>query len=85
VLSGEQGAAAAVLSHPADTLLSKVRPGSPPVVIARTHLDAQINRGAGGKGSATSKLIVLAKEAGPRGLFVCVQSLRARERKPSRT
>ncbi|GAA6004857.1 Mir1p [Rhodotorula paludigena] len=45
------GAAAAVLSQPADTLLS------------------QINKGQGGKGSATTKLIRLAKEAGPLGLF----------------
>jgi solute carrier family 25 phosphate transporter 3 len=43
--------AAAVLSHPADTLLSK------------------INQGKGGKGSAAAKLVVLAKEAGPVGLF----------------
>jgi len=45
------GVAAAVLSHPADTLLSK------------------INQGKGGKGSAVSKLAVLAREAGPVGLF----------------
>jgi len=45
------GVAAAVLSHPADTLLSR------------------INKGQGGKGSATSKLIRLAKEAGPVGIW----------------
>ncbi|GAA6002060.1 hypothetical protein JCM10207_003056 [Rhodosporidiobolus poonsookiae] len=45
------GFAAAILSQPADTLLS------------------QINKGQGGSGSAASKLIVLAKEAGPIGLF----------------
>ncbi|EPQ26252.1 uncharacterized protein PFL1_06187 [Pseudozyma flocculosa PF-1] len=45
------GVAAAVLSHPADTLLSK------------------INRGGGGSGSAMSKLIVLAKETGPVGIW----------------
>lgn len=47
-----QGAAAAVISQPGDTLLS------------------QINKGEGGPGSATSKLIRLAKEAGFSGLFV---------------
>ncbi|GAA5851532.1 hypothetical protein JCM5353_005903 [Sporobolomyces roseus] len=45
------GVVAAVLSHPADTLLS------------------QINKGEGGKGSAASKLVVLAKENGFRGMF----------------
>ncbi|GAA5842290.1 hypothetical protein JCM11251_003975 [Rhodosporidiobolus azoricus] len=45
------GFAAAILSQPADTLLS------------------QINKGQGGNGSAASKLIVLAKQAGPVGLF----------------
>ncbi|GAA5866571.1 hypothetical protein JCM3774_004017 [Rhodotorula dairenensis] len=45
------GFAAAILSQPADTLLS------------------QINKGHGGKGSAAKKLIVLAKQAGPLGLF----------------
>lgn len=45
------GVAAAVLSQPADTLLS------------------QINKGQGGKGSAAVKLVRLAKEAGPVGLF----------------
>ncbi|GAA6062716.1 hypothetical protein JCM10212_002267 [Sporobolomyces blumeae] len=45
------GFAAAILSHPADTLLS------------------QINKGKGGKGSAASKLVVLAKQAGVKGLF----------------
>ncbi|POY72655.1 hypothetical protein BMF94_4483 [Rhodotorula taiwanensis] len=45
------GFAAAILSQPADTLLS------------------QINKGHGGKGSAAKKLIVLAKQAGPIGLF----------------
>lgn len=45
------GVAAAVLSHPADTLLSK------------------INKGGGGSGSAMSKLVVLAKEAGFAGLW----------------
>ncbi|GAA5836223.1 hypothetical protein JCM9279_002233 [Rhodotorula babjevae] len=45
------GVAAAVLSQPADTLLSR------------------INKGEGGKGSATAKLIRLAKDAGPLGLF----------------
>ncbi|KAL0481777.1 mitochondrial phosphate carrier protein [Acrasis kona] len=45
------GVVAAVLSHPADTLLSK------------------INKGAGGDGSAMNKLIVLAKEAGPKGIW----------------
>ncbi|GAA5855472.1 hypothetical protein JCM8547_007846 [Rhodosporidiobolus lusitaniae] len=45
------GFAAAILSQPADTLLS------------------QINKGEGGKGSATSKLIKLARQAGPIGLF----------------
>jgi solute carrier family 25 phosphate transporter 3 len=44
------GVAAAVLSHPADTLLS------------------QINKGKG-EGSATSRLIQLARAAGPIGLF----------------
>ncbi|WFD21493.1 hypothetical protein MEQU1_000145 [Malassezia equina] len=46
------GVAAAVLSHPADTLLSK------------------INEGGGGRGSALKKLMVLAQEAGPFGLWV---------------
>ncbi|QRV92594.1 mitochondrial carrier protein [Ceratobasidium sp. AG-Ba] len=45
------GFAAAVLSHPADTLLS------------------QINKGHGPKGSMTSRLIALGKQAGFRGLF----------------
>ena len=45
------GAAAAVLSHPADTLLSK------------------INKGGGGKGGAMKKLLVLAKETGPVGIW----------------
>ncbi|WFD18386.1 hypothetical protein MCAP1_000588 [Malassezia caprae] len=45
------GVAAAVLSHPADTLLSK------------------INKGGGGHGSAIKKLWVLAKEAGPSGIW----------------
>jgi len=45
------GFAAAVLSHPADTLLS------------------QINKGHGPTGSMLHRLIVLAKEAGFRGLF----------------
>ncbi|BGP46808.1 mitochondrial phosphate carrier protein [Rhodotorula kratochvilovae] len=45
------GVAAAVLSQPADTLLSR------------------INKGQGGKGSAAVKLVRLAKEAGPIGLF----------------
>ncbi|GAA5951087.1 hypothetical protein JCM8115_005050 [Rhodotorula mucilaginosa] len=45
------GFAAAILSQPADTLLS------------------QINKGHGGKGSAAKKLVVLAKQAGPLGLF----------------
>ena len=45
------GVVAAVLSHPADTLLS------------------QINKGQGGPGSATSKLVRLGKEIGPAGLF----------------
>jgi len=45
------GFAAAVLSHPADTLLS------------------QINKGHGPTGSMSHRLIVLAKEAGFRGLF----------------
>lgn len=45
------GVAAAILSHPADTLLSK------------------INQGGGGSGSAMSKLIVLAKETGPVGIW----------------
>ncbi|GAA5969848.1 hypothetical protein JCM11641_008059 [Rhodosporidiobolus odoratus] len=45
------GFAAAILSQPADTLLS------------------QINKGEGGSGSAASKLILLAKQAGPVGLF----------------
>lgn len=45
------GVAAAVLSHPADTLLSK------------------INKGGGGSGSAMKKLVVLAKETGPIGIW----------------
>jgi len=45
------GAAAAVLSHPADTLLS------------------QINKGKGGEGGAIKKLVVLAKEVGPTGIW----------------
>ncbi|SPO21048.1 related to MIR1 - Phosphate transporter of the mitochondrial carrier (MCF) family [Ustilago trichophora] len=45
------GVAAAVLSHPADTLLSK------------------INKGGGGKGSAMSKLVRLAVETGPVGIW----------------
>ncbi|KIS72033.1 uncharacterized protein UMAG_00455 [Mycosarcoma maydis] len=45
------GVAAAVLSHPADTLLSK------------------INKGGGGKGSAMTKLIRLAGETGPVGIW----------------
>ncbi|GAA5927131.1 hypothetical protein JCM1841_006058 [Sporobolomyces salmonicolor] len=45
------GFAAAILSQPADTLLS------------------QINKGEGGPGSASSKLIRLARQAGPIGLF----------------
>jgi len=45
------GFAAAILSHPADTLLS------------------QINKGHGPTGSMSHRLIVLAKEAGFRGLF----------------
>ncbi|KAN0063558.1 mitochondrial phosphate carrier protein [Thecaphora frezii] len=45
------GVAAAILSHPADTLLSK------------------INRGGGGNGSAMSKLVTLAKETGPIGIW----------------
>jgi len=45
------GFAAAILSHPADTLLS------------------QINKGHGPKGTMSYRLVVLAKEAGFRGLF----------------
>ena len=45
------GVAAAVLSHPADPLLS------------------QNNKGGGGRGSALKKLWVLAKEAGPMGIW----------------
>ncbi|CCF54205.1 hypothetical protein NDA11_001443 [Ustilago hordei] len=45
------GVAAAVLSHPADTLLSK------------------INKGGGGQGSAMTKLIRLAGETGPVGIW----------------
>lgn len=45
------GVAAAILSHPADTLLSK------------------INKGGGGSGSAMSKLVTLAKETGPVGIW----------------
>jgi solute carrier family 25 (mitochondrial phosphate transporter), member 3 len=45
------GFAAAILSQPADTLLS------------------QINKGHGPKGSMASRLVVLAKEAGFKGLF----------------
>jgi len=45
------GAAAAILSQPADTLLS------------------QINKGKGGSGGVVTKLVQLAKEAGPVGLF----------------
>ncbi|PWZ02564.1 mitochondrial carrier [Testicularia cyperi] len=45
------GVAAAVLSHPADTLLSK------------------INKGGGGKGSAMTKLVRLARETGPVGIW----------------
>lgn len=45
------GVAAAVLSHPADTLLSK------------------INKGGGGKGSAMTKLVRLAAETGPVGIW----------------
>ncbi|KAG9295120.1 hypothetical protein G9A89_006101 [Geosiphon pyriformis] len=46
------GLAAAVVSQPADTLLSK------------------INKQKGAEGSIASRLIVLAKELGPRGLFL---------------
>ncbi|KXN68983.1 mitochondrial phosphate carrier protein [Conidiobolus coronatus NRRL 28638] len=46
------GAAAAIISQPADTLLSK------------------INKQKGAEGSITSRLITLAKELGPRGLFL---------------
>lgn len=45
------GIVAAVLSHPADTLLSK------------------INKGQGGSGSAVSKLAVLARQTGFRGIW----------------
>lgn len=45
------GVVAAVLSHPADTLLS------------------QINKGHGGPGSATSKLVRLAREIGFKGIW----------------
>ncbi len=45
------GVAAAILSHPADTLLSK------------------INKGGGGEGSAMTKLLRLAKETGPVGIW----------------
>lgn len=45
------GFAAAILSHPADTLLS------------------QINKGHGPKGSMVTRLVILGKEAGFRGLF----------------
>ncbi|KDN41690.1 mitochondrial carrier [Tilletiaria anomala UBC 951] len=45
------GAAAAVLSHPADTLLSK------------------INKGGGGAGGMLKKLTLLAKDAGPVGIW----------------
>ncbi|KAK0464457.1 mitochondrial carrier domain-containing protein [Desarmillaria tabescens] len=45
------GFAAAILSHPADTLLS------------------QINKGHGPTGSMTHRLVVLAREAGFKGLF----------------
>jgi solute carrier family 25 phosphate transporter 3 len=46
------GAAAAIISQPADTLLSK------------------INKQKGAEGSITSRLISLAKELGPRGLYL---------------
>ncbi|KAG2392490.1 hypothetical protein C9374_012742 [Naegleria lovaniensis] len=45
------GACSAIISQPADTLLSK------------------INKQKGGEGSITSRLIMLTKELGPRGLF----------------
>lgn len=45
------GVAAAVLSHPADTLLSK------------------INKGGGGSGTVLKRLAVLAREAGPVGIW----------------
>lgn len=46
------GACAAIISQPADTLLSK------------------INKQKGAEGSITSRLVGLAKELGPRGLFL---------------
>lgn len=45
------GTAAAILSHPADTLLSK------------------INQGKGGSGSTLQRLVTLAKETGPVGIW----------------
>lgn len=68
----KQGVAAAVLSQPADTLLR--------CVLSLTHAlhrpltcslepRSRINKGEGGKGSASVKLVRLAKEAGPLGLF----------------
>lgn len=50
------GVIAAILSHPADTLLSR------------------INQGEGGKGSAMSKLVTLAGEAGFSGLWAGLQT-----------
>ncbi|KAL9652249.1 hypothetical protein ABK040_011909 [Willaertia magna] len=46
------GACAAIISQPADTLLSK------------------INKQKGAEGSITSRLVTLAKELGPKGLFL---------------
>lgn len=64
------GFAAAILSQPADTLLSQV---STELWLCKTNMIVmifwQINKGHGPKGSMTSRLIALAREAGFRGLF----------------
>lgn len=68
------GISAAVLSHPADTLLSQV--SEEPRISKRASslkslsvFDGQINKGKGGKGGILKRLGTLAAEAGPAGLF----------------
>jgi solute carrier family 25 phosphate transporter 3 len=67
------GVAAAVLSQPADTLLSQVRnhTGIEDLIIMITPsvLDFQINKGHGPQGSMVYRLTTLARQAGFKGLF----------------
>lgn len=76
------GVCAAIISHPADTLLSKVPPLYPLIIhplsisFSSPH-PLQINKaGAGGSGSTTSRLLNIAREIG--FVKLCTTGLAAR-------